>query len=223
MIDCASSSVMITTTSTSPPASEAKPAPRKFSPFSVDSLLSHRVEKEKNNGHNNNNNYNNKSEVTPRAVVLPQPQVKDVDELKQEEEDDDDEEANIDVCGIGGSSGLEEEDEVDEEDIDEDEDDSLNVIGGVPTFAPTHLHPRFPLGIPIGPGGGGGGGGAWPGAPRGFAATGGIPWIAQFRSPLHTGSESLVQSVLKNKFFVQTGWFKDHGKLSSATELILLF
>ena len=79
------------------------------------------------------------------------------------------------------------------EDYDDDEDrespsghHGVSPAGGASIIShPTPLHPRFPLGIPLGPVPGGGGSGVWPGgASSGLAGPTGspFPWLP-FRSP----------------------------------------
>ena len=166
MIDGLATSVM-----TSPAAAGAAPevvkqSAKKFSPFSVDSLLSHREK-----GINNNAAAAN---GIPRAVVLPQAQKQEADEadgddkgdLKDAEDDDGDDDENIDVCD------------------DDGEDDEADEGAASPrTVMPTPLHPRFPpLGL-----------GPWP-PPPGLAPAG-IPWLGPLRvppPPPHGGSEYLA-------------------------------
>ncbi len=170
--------------SSPPPPAPPQPAKqtKKFSPFSVDSLLSHR-EKSVSAGINNNHSKGKVEPTTPRAVVLPLMHQKQ--EVKEEEEEDASSEGRIDVCGNLS------------DDSDDCEDEEEAECKERKLIAPSALQPRFPGGIPIGPGPPlPGSSPLWPSPASahpliGPPAAAGIPWIAQFRTT-PTGSELLA-------------------------------
>ena len=144
-------------------ASAAQNKPKKFSPFSVDSLLSQKESSESDQLilHHNNNNQSHEERV-------------------KSEDPDDDERIKIDVCG-------------DESDCDEDDDLSDDADAAKPhviSHPQAQHHPRFLASLLHNPGAGPPPPGVFPPGHLGLPL--GSAWLPQFRSPPlshHTGSE----------------------------------